>query len=234
MRARCRPAGPLDRRGFDARREAAGEEIGAARQEADAGYETHRLGALRGSSEVQGHVQTGLDESLQDRMLGEVGEIPGNIGEGLMDLGAAAGGMLGGMLGGSPEPSPGSAGRAERRRGLAAEGDPSPSAEPPAPSPGSRAASVLRPRDAAAARRARREAQGGAALWQASWAAPAGTMQEVRQLLAASAAERPSAQLLGLIDRTEGGGRLRHPVRPWRNGPAAPMAGGSTMCGCRR
>jgi hypothetical protein len=48
--------------------------------------------------------------------------------------------------------------------------------------------------------------QGGAALWQASWAAPAGTMQEVRQLLAASAAERPSAQLLGLIDRTEGAG----------------------------
>jgi hypothetical protein len=31
-------------------------------------------------------------------------------------------------------------------------------------------------------------------------------MQEVRQLLAASAAERPSAQLLGLIDRTEGAG----------------------------
>jgi hypothetical protein len=163
-------------------------------------------------------VQTGLDESLQDRMLGEVGEIPGNIGEGLMDLGAAAGGMLGGMLGGSPEPSPGSAGRAERRRGLAAEGDPSPSAEPPAPSPGSRgrnrgpvlpddqtgdARGVLDPGATPAAAEGR---QGGAALWQASWAAPAGTMQEVRQLLAASAAERPSAQLLGLIDRTEGAG----------------------------
>jgi conjugal transfer mating pair stabilization protein TraG len=208
------PAGPLDRRGFDARREAAGEEIGAARQEADAGYETHRLGALRGSSEVQGHVQTGLDESLQDRMLDEVSEIPGNIGDGLMDLGAAAGGLLGG----SPEPSPGSAGRAERRRGPAAEGDPSPSAEPPAPSPGSRgrnrgrvlpddqtgdARGMLDPSAAPAAAEGR---QGGAALWQASWAAPAGTMQEVRQLLAASAAERPSAQLLGLIDRTEGAG----------------------------
>jgi conjugal transfer mating pair stabilization protein TraG len=192
------PAGPLDRRGFDARREAAGEEIGAARQEADAGYETHRLGALRGSSEVQGHVQTGLDESLQDRMLGEVGEIPGNIGEGLMDLGAAAGGMLGGMLGGSPEPSPGSAGRAERRRGLAAEGDPSPSAEPPAPSPGSRGRRPPGRRRAVAGvlGRARRHHAGGA---------PAACG------LGRRAAFGPAAR----PDRPDGrGGRLRHPVRP--------------------